>query len=398
MVKKFTSLMVLFCALQSFNAQKILSEVVNSERLEAPKSKLNLSQNNFKYTIHIPYTMKAEDLDKVAKEEFKDQVANYDNVVKQSEVDHQEALKNYDGSVKEAKDNFKLESDQFSKLSLLERLALTDQGKKPQLRLPSKPVYVKPSKPTFQTPNISNYLIFDTKVMESKMDLKGYSKGENGINFVINFNNMEFQDNANQVYGKQPTTLKVMVNGNTVEEKVFSSDFAPVTSGSSSSIQRNYYENQNVSKILNDIQNYVNDTYGFKNVNVSSKIYYIKNKDGVYDDLEKAKIVAISGFNKMKANNSADSKAKALSDIDKALQTWKAKLPLVKYKEKDAIYNATVGKAILFDLVGVYIDLNDKKSAEEYFQIMQDNKIYIKFDYDEERFYKLLESSINEMK
>lgn len=71
---------------------------------------------------------------------------------------------------------------------------------------------------------------------------------------------------------------------------------------------------------------------------------------------------------------------------------------MVKYKEKDAIYNATVGKAILFDLVGVYIDLNDKKSAEEYFQILQDNKIYIKFDYDEERFYKLLETSINEMK
>lgn len=142
---------------------------MNSERLDAPKITLNLSQNNFKYTIHVPYTMKVEDLDKVAKAEFQDQLANYDNVVKQSEVDHQEALKNYDGSVKEAKDNFKLESDRFSKLSLLERLALTDQGKKPQLRLPSKPFYIKPSKPTFQTPNSSNYLIFDTKVMVSKM-------------------------------------------------------------------------------------------------------------------------------------------------------------------------------------------------------------------------------------
>lgn len=389
--------MVLLFALQSFNAQKILSEVVNSERLEAPKTKLNLAQNNYKFTINVPYTMKASDVDRVAKEEFQDQVANYGNVVKQSEVDYQESLKNHDVAVKEEKERFRLESEQFSKLSLLERLTLTDQGKKPQLRLPSKPVYVKPAKPTFQTPNISNYLIFDTKVMESKMELKGYNKGEGGITFVIDFNNMEFQDNANQVYGKQPTVLKVMVNGNTVEEKVFSSDFALVTSGSSSSIQRNYYENINVSKILNDIQNYVNNTYGFKNVNISSKIFYIKNKDNAYDDLEKAKIMAISGFTKMKANVSPESRAKALTDIEKALQTWKSKLALVKFKDKENIYNATVGKAILFDLVGVYIDINDKKSAEEYFQILQDNKIYMKLDYDEERFYKLLESSINEM-
>jgi len=398
MNKNFISLIVLLFALPLFNSQKILSERTSSERLQEPKSKLNLSQNNYKFTIHVPYTMKAEDLEKVAKEEFQDQLQNYDNVVKQSEVDFQESLKNYDVSVKEAKEKFKLESEQFSKLSLLERLAAVDRGGKPQLKIPSKPVYMKPSKPTYQEPNISNYLIFDSKVMESKMSLRGYEKGENGISFIIDFNNMEFQDNANQVFGKQPTVLKVIANNNVVEEKVFSSDFTLVTSGSTTSIRRNYYENINVNNILAEIQKYVNDTYGFKNVNVSTTIYYIKNKGGEYDDLEKAKIIAVSGLSKLKANATQETKTKAHSDIDKAIQIWKSKLDLVKYKDKDAIYNATVGKAILFNLVGVYTDINDKKSAEEYFQILKDNKIYLKMDYDEERFYKLLESPVNEMK
>lgn len=398
MNKKFISFIVLLVALPFFHSQKILSEKTTSERLENPKSKLTLSQNDYKFTIHVPYTMKADDLEKVAKEEFQDQLANYDNTVKQSEVDYQESLKNYDSAVKEEKERFKLDSDQFSKLSLLERLALTERGGKPQLKLPSKPVYIKPAKPTYQEPNISNYLIFDNKVMESKMELKGFNKGENGISFIIDFNNMEFQDNANQVFGKQPTVLRVSANNNIVEEKVFSGDFSLITSGSTTSIRRNYYENMNVAKILNDIQKYINDTYGYKNVNVSSTIFYIKNKAGEYDDLEKAKIIAISGLSKLKANASAETKAKASSDIEKALQIWKSKLDLVKYKDKDAIYNATVGKAILFDLVGVYIDINNKKYAEEYFQILQDNKIYIKLDYDEERFYKFLESSLNEMK
>ncbi|MGC4130137.1 MAG: hypothetical protein QM564_11415 [Bergeyella sp.] len=397
MKKIFIGSIVMLLAFQSFKSQRILSEQVNSERLEEPKTKLNLGQNNYKFTIHIPYTMKAEDLEKVAKEEFQDKLANYDNVVKQSEIDYQEALKNHENDVKEAKEKFKLESDQFAKLSLLERLALTESGNKPQLKLPSKPVYVKPSKPTYQEPNISNYLIFDKNVMESKMELKGFNKGENGINFVIDFNNMEFQDNANQVYGKQPTVLKVMTGGNVVEEKVFSDDFELITSGSTNSIRRNYYENQNVNKILSQIQSYVNDVYGFKSKTIGSTIFYIKNK-GEYDDLEKAKINAVSGFTKLKINNSADTKAKGLAEINKALETWKAKLPLVKFKDKDAIYNAVVGQAILFNLVGVYVDLNDKKSAEEYFQILQDNKIYMKLDYDDNRYYKLLETSINEMK
>lgn len=396
MKKKSFSFIALLFAIIFIYSQKLLVESVQYEKLQKPKIKLSLNQENYKFTIKVPYTMKAEDLEKVAKQDFQDKLTNYDNVVKQSEVEFQEKLKNYDLEVQQEKEKFKLESEEFSKLSLIERLALQEQGKKPQLRIPSKPVYVKPAKPIYSNPDLSDYLIFDSEVMASKLELKGFTKGENGINFEIDFNNMEFQDNSNQVYGKQPTLLKVKVNNEIVEEKIFSNDFAYLTSGSSVSIRRNYYENQSVSNILGEIQKYVNENYGYKTISVTSRVYYIKNK-GDYDDLERAKVYAVSGFSKMKLSNSEETKSKASTEIDKAIQIWKSKLELVNYKDKNSVYNSNVAKAILFNLVGAYIDINDKKSAEEYFSILQENKIFIKFDYDEERYYEILETSLNKM-
>jgi hypothetical protein len=393
--KSFSFIALLFAIIFAYS-QKLLVESVQYEKLQKPKIKLSLNQENYKFTIKVPYTMKAEDLEKVAKQDFQDKLTNYDNVVKQSEVEFQEKLKNYDLEVQQEKEKFKLESEEFSKLSLIERLALQEQGKKPQLRIPSKPVYVKPAKPIYSNPDLSDYLIFDSEVMASKLELKGFAKGENGINFEIDFNNMEFQDNSNQVYGKQPTLLKVKVNNEIVEEKIFSNDFTYLTSGSSVSIRRNYYENQSVSNILGEIQKYVNENYGYKTISVTSRVYYIKNK-GDYDDLERAKVYAVSGFSKMKLSNSEETKSKASTEIDKAIQIWKSKLELVNYKDKNSVYNSNVAKAILFNLVGAYIDINDKKSAEEYFSILQENKIFIKFDYDEERYYEILETSLNKM-
>ena len=43
----------------------------------------------------------------------------------------------------------------------LERLALTEQGKKPQLKTPARPTYVEPAEPKYQEPNLNDYLIFD---------------------------------------------------------------------------------------------------------------------------------------------------------------------------------------------------------------------------------------------
>jgi hypothetical protein len=270
--KSFSFIALLFAIIFAYS-QKLLVESVQYEKLQKPKIKLSLNQENYKFTIKVPYTMKAEDLEKVAKQDFQDKLTNYDNVVKQSEVEFQEKLKNYDLEVQQEKEKFKLESEEFSKLSLIERLALQEQGKKPQLRIPSKPVYVKPAKPIYSNPDLSDYLIFDSEVMASKLELKGFAKGENGINFEIDFNNMEFQDNSNQVYGKQPTLLKVKVNNEIVEEKIFSNDFTYLTSGSSVSIRRNYYENQSVSNILGVIQKYVNENYGYKTISVTSRVY-----------------------------------------------------------------------------------------------------------------------------
>ena len=259
-------------------------------------------------------------------------------------------------------------------MSLLERLAVTDQGKKPVLRVPAKPRYVEPREPVYQQPNLDDHLIFDNQVLVDNVELIGYEKGSDLL-FIINITKMAFQDNDGQKLYAQPTTLKVIKGADVMNEKKFDEAFKFLTSSNSNTINLDRYEKNNVKKIMTDIGTYINEEFGFIPVVSNITIEFPKNKKREYDILENAKIKAISAFIKMTKNASSDTRQRATSELIAVRKVWKSELEKVDYRNKKATMNTDVAIMVFYNLMQVDISLKDKVQAEETLALLQEHRI-----------------------
>lgn len=84
-----------------------------------------------------------------AKSDYDAELAKFNSTIGKSEDDFDERMVQYEKDVVIAHENYDKEMADFKALTLLERLALTEQGKKPVLRLPNKPQYVEPKNTCF---------------------------------------------------------------------------------------------------------------------------------------------------------------------------------------------------------------------------------------------------------
>lgn len=374
-------------------AQRIQEEKITYFDIIKPKEQLDASIKNYSVVVNIPYTMTAEDAKAQSLADFETEKANYQNLLEQSKKDYQDKLDNYDAEVEQAKENYDAEMKDFKELSLLERLALTDQGKKPKLKTPSRPQYVEPAEPKYREPNLADYLIFDRDALGDNITLNGFEKGE-GVMFIIDMQKMEFQENAGQTFFKQPAKLTVLSNGLSIGEKAFGEESKFLTSSSTNTINLNRYEKENVLKTLKTIESYMNSTYGYTPTKKTITIRYPKNRKREYDQLEKAKITAISAFRKMTKNASQDRRAIAIKDLEKAENIWNEALKKVNYSDKKALYNATVAKSIYFNMLSIQTQLGQKEKAEATLTQMQDQLIELNLNYNEENRLEKLETQI----
>lgn len=391
-MKKTTLLFALIFVTNVF-AQRIQEEKIDYYDIIKPKKELDASVKGYNVVVNIPYTMTAEDVKAQSLADFEEEKANYQNTLEQSKIDYQEKLDNYDAEVKQAKENYDAEMEDFMELTLLERLALTDQGKKPKLKTPAKPQYVEPAEPRYREPNLADYLIFDKDALADNIILNGFEKGS-GLLFNIDLQKMEFQENAGQTFFKQPAKLTVMVNGETIEETTFGDESKFLTSSSTNTINLNRYEKDNVTKTLNTIEKHINDTYGYTPTQKTITIEFPKNRKREYDQLEKAKITAISAFRKMTKNTSTDRRNMALDDLEKAETIWEKELEKIDYSDKKAAYNATVAKCIFFNLLSIQTQLGQKEKAETTLSKMQDKLIDLDLSSSEEKRLADLETLI----
>ncbi|MFD1063930.1 hypothetical protein ACFQ1Q_11795 [Winogradskyella litorisediminis] len=373
--------------------QRILEEKITYFNIIEPKEKLDASIKSYDVIVNIPYTMTVDDVKAQSLKDFEAEKAEYQNVLKQSKIDFQSKLDNHDAEVAQAKENYESEMKHFKSLSLLERLALTDQGKKPVLKTPAKPTYVEPRKPQYQEPRLADYLIFDKEALEDNIKLNGFDKGE-GVTFTINMSKMEFQENAGQTFYKQPTTLSISTSNGIISEKVFGDESKFLTASSSNTINLNRYEKDNVNKTLAEIEKYINENYGYTPVQKSISIEFPKNKKREYDGLEKAKITAISALRKMTKNTSVDRRNAAIAEIEKAEALWQAELEKVDYSDKKATYNADIAKSIFFNLLTIQTQLGQKEKAEATLSALQDKRIDLDLSSSEETRLANLETQI----
>ncbi|MFK5982439.1 MAG: hypothetical protein QM499_05960 [Flavobacteriaceae bacterium] len=386
-------LLITLAVITTSFGQRAQSEQVDYFNVRMPNNPLDKSIKTYKVVVETPYTLTVTELNEQSIADFELEKDDYQNILKESEVEFQERLANHDDEVKKAEARYDKEMKDFKDLSMLERLALTDQGKKPTLKVPSKPTYVKPREPQYIQPNLDDQLIFDNNVLADGIELLGYEKGTDLL-FVINISKMVFQDNGGQTFYSQPTDLKVMKGAEFIDSKKFDDEFQFLTSSSSNTINLDRYEKNNVNRIMTDISKYINEEFGYIPVASVVKIEFPKNKNREYDALENAKINAISAYRKLKKEASFEMRVQAKAELEAVREVWLSELTKINYSDKKAVMNNKVAKIIFFNLMRVDISLKDKSQAEETLSLMQKRRIDLDLNYDEKSTFTRLEEQV----
>lgn len=391
LTKLFLSSLILI-AVSSVNAQSVSAEMVDFQMLKAPKFPIDASSRQFKVTVTSPYSLKTEDVIAQSKVDFQNSLKNYNQTVADSETDFKQKLVDYDVELAKAKEKFELESAEFKKLSLLERLSMTDQGKNPRLVNPSKPVYYKPQPPVYRDPNLNDYIIVDNNVLASQVAISGFTRDGGYIDINLDIQKLNFQDNAGQTFANQPTKLVVKVNGVEKINNIFFKDFAFISSAPTNNINKPLEEKNHLNKVMAFINQYLNDNFGYQSIKSSVKIQSVKNK-GKFDDLERADIYVTTNLRKLNPQ-SPEMTAAAMTGMQKGIDIWKETLTKVDYKDKKADFNNKIAEFMYFNLIRLHLALGKRTEAEKFLNEFQENQIYMKLSYDDENELKRLETSI----
>ncbi len=388
---KLLSILFLF-SIGSIFAQSISNENVEFQLLKQPKIVIDPSSRQLKVTVTSPYNVKAEDVIARSKVDHQNALKNYDKVVTDSEKDFQVRLQDFATDTKKANEQYALESAEFKKLSLLERLSMTEQKKNPVLVLPSKPVYYKPVPPVYAEPNLNDYIIVDNNVLASKINISGFTKEGNYIDVLTDIQYVNFQDNAGQTYANQPTKLIVKVNGVEKLNDTFFKEFKLIASSPSNNINKPLAEKNHLESVIAFINQYLNDNYGYKAITKTIAIGTVKNK-GKYDDLERAHLYVTTNLKKLQPELS-DVNDIAYANMKKGTDIWQQTLDKIEYKNPKSDFNSKIAKFIYFNLLRLNLGLDNKKEAEKYLNQFQENLIYMDLSYDEKRELDKLEKDI----
>ena len=383
---------LLLLSMNTVFGQSINSESVEFQLLKQPKILIDENSRKLKVIVTSPYNVKTEDIVKKSKEDFQAELKNYATVVSNSEKEYQVKLKEHDAEVIKAKEQFEFENAAFKKLTLLERLTMTDQKKNPVLVIPTKPVYYKPAPPVYAEPNLNDFIIVDNNVLSSKIMITGFTKEEGGIIVLVDIQQVNFQDNASQTFANQPTKIIVKVNGVEKTNASFFNEFKFISSVPTNNINKPLEEKNHLNKVIAFINQYLNDNYGFQSVAKTVKINYVKNK-GKYDDLEKANLYVTTNLRKLQPELSEMNDV-AYVNMKKGTDIWQQTLAKVDYKNSNADFNAKIAKFIYFNLMRLNVALEKKKEAELYLNQFQENLIYMDLSYDEKSELKSLEKEI----
>jgi hypothetical protein len=399
-MKKNILLITLFLGFGVANAQNIQAVSVSFTQTLFPKKTLPANVKNYNVAITTPYLKDDSSFRKIAEEKYQRDLNDFPNVIKASEKNYTDVtLVEHAKKVAEAKENYKLESDQFNKMSTLERLALID--KKPVLRIPEKPYYYAPQPPRVESINIGDVIIYNPETLaKSYVKLNGFGDGTDGIQIKIDFKGFEYVEpvatlvnveNYNpqtkeKFYTKQtqfvtkyrhPTMLQVSIDGKNLSSGIFQGTSEFQTKATSSKPTRIYIERQEVETIMSSINSYLNDQYGYTKLTRYAVLYSVKNKKGEYDDLEKARDFAYSGY-----KNYTEHQEDAVKDIANAIAIWEKTITEVNYDDSKARIDEKVGTAILKNLIFATIMTNEFSKANKY---LTDFKL-LRLSYDDKQF------------
>ena len=118
-------------------------------------------------------------------------------------------------------------------------------------------------------------------------------------------------------------------------------------------------QNKIVESNMKEINEYINDNYGYSKLKRKTAVNRVESKQLNYDDYQKAFEAASAGYNLL-ASNAAGAKAK----INEAITIWEAAMKESNLGDKKARVNTEVTMATLFNLAEAYVWVDDYANAE----------------------------------
>lgn len=393
-MKQIITSSIFLISFVSVYGQSFSDESINFNMFQSPKVVIEEANKTFDVHVSSPYNLTANEIYEQSKIDHQNDLDNYDDVVKQSETDYQDVLKNFAEEEKRAKEKFKTEDEAFNKMSLLERLTLIDQGKKPKLVLPTKPMYYKPNAPVYREPNLNNYIIIDNNVLASQINIPQFKKGNgNGyVNINLSVSQVNFQDNAGQTYAKQPTRLQIKENGAVKIDETFFNEFKFIASSPTNSINAVQEEKRHLESVVKFINTYLSERYSNQEQVRTIKLTTIKNKKNKYDDIEKGHIYITTNLKKLSTDEKRN--AEAFKGIENGVELWTKALQKIDFKNSKADYNAKVAKNLYMNFIRLYLALDNKIEAEKYLNNLQEHLVEIDLSSNEQRELSGLEKSV----
>lgn len=412
MKTKYIFIFVFITSICVSNAQSIESVKISFIQTLFPKQTLPGSVKNYHCTITTPYLTDDSSFRKIAEEKLQKDIENYPNTVKAAQKHYDDViLKDYEKSVEDAKEKYKLENEEFNKMSKLERLALID--KKPVLKIPEKPDFVTPPQPKMENINTSEVIIFNPETLaKNYIKLEGYGNASNEMEINIKFQGFDYIEPTASVvdienYNPQtkekfitkqnqfttkfrhPTHLEIKINGAELFSGIFGQTNVYQNLTTNNKPTRLPIEKQEVEKIVKEINSYLNNEYGYPKIHRNAIIYSVKNKKGEYDDIEQAKKFAVSGF-----KNYTTDQEEAVKDIYHAVEIWEKAIIETDYVDSKARIDEKVGTALLKNLIYSTIIINEFDKAEKY---LNDFK-QLRLNYDDKQFLSTHEQLFSELK
>tara|TARA_R110000737_G_scaffold164321_1_gene191791 strand:+ start:26275 stop:27498 length:1224 start_codon:yes stop_codon:yes gene_type:complete len=363
-------------------AQNIESETVKFDFERLPLQPI-AGLKGYSFTVETPYKENNDALISEAKAKFDADVANYPNTVIESEQKHEQALAQYEEDVVKAREDYKIQAEEYDKLSAVEKIAL--KAKAPVLRTPSKPNYYKPPFPVYTEPNTSNIITFDPAVLAgSYLKLAGYDKATEGKVMVGKVILNDFQadspisrftvkkvyNSTSKTYVEQktyyyitkysrPTYLKLQVGNEILFEGMLEVSLVQDSSRTEKQPNMMNLEKESVRQSLALANEYINSNHGYSQINRTIEVDYVKNKKGDYDDLESAKDMALAAYKYFDGGKNRE-------ELIKAVAIWEKTLEQSDLESNKARIDKKVTASILFNLINAYLLIENPADADKH--------------------------------
>ena len=394
--------------------QNLQETPASYEYIQLPLQPLDATVKTFSSEVKTQYLSSSDQIRNQARQDYTNDSLNHPNIVAEAKVRHEEALVKYEEELALAKEAYEMEKETYENLSALEKIAL--DAKPPKPRFPSKPVYRDPSLPVYREPNLRDVIIYDPKVLASShLTLYGYDRVEadGDIKISVDLHDFEWfepttimkeqsyynkttqqtekrQVRYYQIKYRHPATVTITKNGSILYNGVLeaSNEFTELEVKDMPS--RTNLEKASVISTLDKVGSFINSEYGFARITKSTKVGYVKNKKGEYDDLEEAKDFAVSGYQASVDDN--DEAAK--SDVEQAVKVWEKALNESDLEDRKARIDEKVTTMIHFNLLVAYMYLNNFDACQKTFDALDK----LKLSYTEKQVVEDLKAQFDDIK